>query len=65
MGRHIGYVIPQEEKDKIAATQRRTWALKRRPWTDASRMILAAISDGDQALAHEILDAYMNTEQEG
>lgn len=64
MGRHPGYVVPQEERDRISAAQRRNWALKRGPWTEAARMILQAISNNDRDLAHEVLDSYINTEAE-
>jgi hypothetical protein len=63
LGRPVGYVISAEERERIAVSQRARWA-RRRLWVEATRMIKEAIDDSNPALAHEILDAYMNTEQE-
>lgn len=59
MPRPAGYVTSQEEKDRIADSQRRNWEQKRGPWVAVSRQILAASEEGDSELAHQILETWI------
>jgi len=63
IGRPPGYRTTPEERERIAVAARAAWAM-RRPWNEAVRLMREAIRNNDGELAHDILDAYMNTEME-
>jgi DNA-binding transcriptional regulator PaaX len=62
-GRPVGYRMSQEQRDRVSQSQREVWSSVRGPWVEAVRMIRQAIDHNDSELAHDILDAYINTER--
>jgi len=59
MGRPGGFTLSQEEKDRIAATQRANWAKRRGPILAFTRGIVEAVEAGDADTAYEILDRFI------
>lgn len=59
MPRPKGYVTPQEEKDRIAASRRRTWDERQRPQLVFAKRIADAASRGDMPAIYAVLDRYV------